>query len=40
MKYMIHQSHYMTYICKSSHHTSPTLPDLEDSGLVKNDDGQ
>ena len=29
----------MTYISKSSIHINPTLPDPEDFGWVKNDDG-
>ena len=29
LKYMIHRSHFITYICKSAINTNPILPDPE-----------
>ena len=38
LKYMIHRSHYITYIWKSAISTNPILPDPENFGWKKIDD--
>ena len=37
-KYMIHRSHFITYICKSAINTNSILPDPENFGWKKIDD--